>query len=98
MENSFRPPYYHRNTMSEFSFLLKGGFDTDPLPPQLQGMYNLANVMSAHGPTNDAFKKATTQELKPHRIDESNMGVMFESWYAAVPSSDCGVAHYLAVT
>ncbi|KAJ5958213.1 uncharacterized protein N7479_005363 [Penicillium vulpinum] len=80
-ENSFRPPRYHRNTMSEFIFLVKGSFGPEPMPAHLEGMFGLSNTMSAHGPSAATYDHATSEELVPQRIDEKNMGLMFESCY-----------------
>lgn len=80
MEDSFTPPYYHRNTVSEFSMLIRGVFDVAKLPPQLEGFCSLINTMSPHGPDKTAFEQATNSELKPAKVPEDNMGVMFESW------------------
>jgi homogentisate 1,2-dioxygenase len=64
MEKSYRPPSFHRNTMSEFGFLIQGGFDVTPLPPQLAGLFSLNNTMCAH---------------RAEKIPPGNLGVMFES-------------------
>lgn len=79
MEDSYRPPYFHRNTMSEFVFLIEGGFDVTTLPPQLSGLFALVNTMTAHGADDYSWKEAVTAELKPVKVPESHMGVMFES-------------------
>ncbi|KAK5562700.1 hypothetical protein LTR43_011693 [Exophiala xenobiotica] len=81
MEDSFRPPYFHRNTMTEFTFLIQGGFDVNPLPPPLHGMFALSNSMAAHGPDSASHKEAISVELKPVKVPENHMGVMFESRY-----------------
>ena len=82
-EDTFRPPSYHRNTMSEFMGLIsgsyiakeggKGGF-------QAAGA-SLHNPMSSHGPDNGAFEKASTEELTPKKVGEGSMAFMFESCY-----------------
>lgn len=85
MEDCFRPPYYHMNTMSEFIFLVEGGFDIAPLPKELHGMCSLTNTMVPHGPAPDAFKKAVAAKLEPFRIGDDNCGIMFESRYVRDP-------------
>lgn len=65
--------------MSEFSFLIQGGFDMKPLPPDLHGMFALTNTMAPHGADPTAYKEAVTADLKPFKIQPGNMGVMFES-------------------
>ncbi|GLI78307.1 hypothetical protein PoHVEF18_006618 [Penicillium ochrochloron] len=79
MEKSYRPPYFHRNTMSEFAFVIKGGFDVTPLPPQLEGLFLLSNTMCAHGADPESWKQATEKELVPEKIPPGNLGMMFES-------------------
>lgn len=79
MEKSYRPPYFHRNTMSEFAFVIQGGFDVTPLPPQLEGLFLLSNTMCAHGADPDSWKQATEKVLKPEKIPAGNLGMMFES-------------------
>ncbi|KAJ5455646.1 uncharacterized protein N7458_003910 [Penicillium daleae] len=81
MEKSYRPPYFHRNTMSEFAFLIQGGFDVTPLPPQLAGLFSLNNTMVAHGADPESWKQATEKVLQPQKIPPGNLGVMFESRY-----------------
>ncbi|KAL8742326.1 MAG: hypothetical protein Q9190_005178, partial [Brigantiaea leucoxantha] len=61
-ENTFRPPWYHRNTMSEFMGLIHGSYDAKAAG---QGGFqpagaSLHNVMSAHGPDSGTFGKAST--------------------------------------
>jgi homogentisate 1,2-dioxygenase len=79
MEKSYRLPYFHRNTMSEFAFVIKGGFDVTPLPPQLEGLFLLSNTMCAHGADPESWKQATEKELVPEKIPPGNLGMMFES-------------------
>ncbi|EKG18572.1 Homogentisate 12-dioxygenase [Macrophomina phaseolina MS6] len=81
MEDSFRQPRYHRNTMSEFVFLVKGSFDIEPMPAQLAGMFVLTNSMTAHGADSEAFERNTRKPLAPEKIDENNLGLMFESCF-----------------
>ncbi|KAF7193632.1 Homogentisate 1,2-dioxygenase [Pseudocercospora fuligena] len=79
MENSFRPPRYHRNIMTEFAFLLKGSFDATPMPAELAGFFMLQNPMTAHGPTSKSFQRAIAQEMVPERVSDESMGVLFET-------------------
>jgi homogentisate 1,2-dioxygenase len=81
MEESYRPPYYHRNTMSEFAFIVEGGFDVAPVPSFLNGLFVLTNSMTAHGADENGYKEAITEALKPVRVSDKHMGVMFESKY-----------------
>lgn len=84
-ENTFRPPYYHRNYMSEFMGLIYGQYDAKPDGFAPGGM-SLHNAMSAHGPDADAFKKGTEAELNPHYY-EKTLAFMFESNQVFIPTS-----------
>jgi homogentisate 1,2-dioxygenase len=78
-ENTFRPPYYHRNCMSEFMGLIYGNYDAkqDGFVP---GGASLHNAFSAHGPDLQTFEAASKAVLKPHKI-ENTLAFMFESRY-----------------
>ncbi|HZF76788.1 MAG TPA: homogentisate 1,2-dioxygenase [Acetobacteraceae bacterium] len=88
-ENTFRPPWYHMNVMSEFMGLILGQYDAKP-QGFVPGGFSLHNCMLPHGPDAEAFEKASTVELKPHKL-ENTMAFMFETFlpqrvttYAAV--------------
>jgi homogentisate 1,2-dioxygenase len=76
-EDTFRPPWYHRNIMSEFMGLVYGQYDAKPEGFKPGGM-SLHNSMVPHGPDADAFDKASRAELAPHKIDNT-LAFMFES-------------------
>ena len=63
-ENTFRPPWYHRNLMSEFMGLIYGVYDAKP-EGFVPGGMSLHNCMLPHGPDEQAFEHASTAELKP---------------------------------
>lgn len=77
-ENTFRPPYFHRNCMSEYMGLVYGVYDAKTAGGFQPGGGSLHNVYSAHGPDTDSFEKASAAELQPHYID-ATMAFMFES-------------------
>ena len=78
-EHTFRPPWYHRNIMSEFMGLIVGQYDAKP-EGFVPGGGSLHNMMSAHGPDADAYANATAADLKPvHLVD--TMAFMFETRY-----------------
>jgi len=85
MENTFRPPWFHRNLMSEFMGLVLGEYDAKPggFKP---GGASLHNCMVPHGPDEEAFDKATHADLKPHKLDNT-LAFMFESRYRFVPTN-----------
>lgn len=77
MEDSFRPPWYHRNLMSEFMGLVHGQYDAKPEGFKPGGM-SLHNAMVPHGPDAEAFERASHAELAPHKLDQT-LAFMFES-------------------
>lgn len=83
-EHTFRPPYYHRNMMSEFMGLIKGQYDAKEAG-FVPGGASLHNCMSPHGPEADVFEKASNAELEPTRY-ENTLAFMFESRYVIAPT------------
>ncbi|WP_326542109.1 homogentisate 1,2-dioxygenase [Pseudorhodoferax sp.] len=85
MEDTFRPPWYHRNLMSEFMGLVYGEYDAKPggFKP---GGASLHNAMVPHGPDEEAFEKASTVDLKPQKLDNT-LAFMFESRYRFIPTA-----------
>ena len=76
-ENTFRPPWYHRNIMSEFMGLIEGRYDAKE-EGFVPGGMSLHNMMLAHGPDAAGFEKASTVRLEPHKL-ENTMAFMFET-------------------
>jgi homogentisate 1,2-dioxygenase len=76
-EDTFRPPWYHRNTMSEFMGLVYGIYDAKP-EGFVPGGFSLHNQMMPHGPDNDAFERASRAVLQPVKL-ENTLAFMFES-------------------
>jgi len=85
MENTFRPPWYHRNLMSEFMGLIYGEYDAKTGGGFAPGGSSLHNCLSAHGPDADAFDKASSAALGPQKLDDT-MAFMFESRYLIQPT------------
>ncbi len=86
MENTFRPPWFHRNIASEFMGLIQGVYDAkaDGFSP---GGASLHNCMSPHGPDAGTFEKASTADLsEPTRIRDT-MAFMFETRRVIRPTS-----------
>ncbi|CAH1799036.1 unnamed protein product, partial [Owenia fusiformis] len=77
-DHTFRPPYYHRNCMSEFMGLIHGNYEAkeEGFRP---GGATLHSMMTPHGPDAKCFDMASTAELKPQRVAEGTMAFMFES-------------------
>jgi homogentisate 1,2-dioxygenase len=76
-ENTFRPPWYHRNIMSEFMGLVYGVYDAKP-EGFVPGGMSLHNQMLPHGPDADAFNHASSVELKPVKLSNT-LAFMFET-------------------
>lgn len=76
-ENTFRPPWFHRNVMSEYMGLVHGQYDAKA-EGFLPGGGSLHNCMSAHGPDVATFEKASHAELIPQKIDQT-LAFMFET-------------------
>ena len=76
-EHSFRPPWYHKNIMSEMMGNIYGQYDAKPQGFAPGGL-SLHNCMLPHGPDREAFEGASNGELKPHKLDNT-MSFMFET-------------------
>ena len=78
MQDTFRPPWFHRNIASEFMGLIHGAYDAkaDGFSP---GGVSLHNCMTGHGPDAETFDKASNADTtKPHYITDT-MAFMFET-------------------
>ncbi|VUC25557.1 unnamed protein product [Clonostachys rosea] len=80
-EDTFRPPWFHRNTMSEFMGLIDGEYDAKQGGGFQPGGASLHNTMSGHGPDRETFEMATTAELVPDKVGQGSMAFMFESCF-----------------
>ncbi|MDB6001549.1 MAG: homogentisate 1,2-dioxygenase [Rhizobacter sp.] len=83
-ENTFRPPWFHRNLMSEFMGLVYGQYDAKPEGFKPGGA-SLHNSMVPHGPDEEAFEKASNASLAPHKLD-GTLAFMFESRLRFIPT------------
>jgi len=83
-EHTFRPPWFHRNVMSEFMGLVHGAYDAKA-GGFLPGGASLHNCMSDHGPDLASWRAATDAVLAPHRID-GTLAFMFESRWVIRPT------------
>ncbi len=84
-EDTFRPPWFHRNVMSEAMGLIHGAYDAkaEGFAP---GGLSLHNLMAGHGPDLASWQGASHADLKPHKID-GTMAFMVESCWAYRPTS-----------
>ncbi len=76
-ENTFRPPWYHKNIMSELMGNIYGIYDAKP-EGFVPGGMSLHNMMLPHGPDKQAFEGASTAELGADKLDNT-MAFMFET-------------------
>jgi homogentisate 1,2-dioxygenase len=83
-ERTFRPPYFHRNVMSEFMGLIHGEYDAKQ-GGFLPGGASLHNSMSGHGPDRASYEKAVAAKLEPQYLG-GTLAFMFESRYAMEPT------------
>ncbi len=84
-EDTFRPPWFHRNLMSEFMGLVHGQYDAKA-EGFLPGGASLHNGMVPHGPDADAFDKASEARLEPRKLDDT-LAFMFESRWRFRPTA-----------
>jgi homogentisate 1,2-dioxygenase len=83
-EDTFRPPWFHRNVMSEAMGLIHGAYDAkaEGFAP---GGLSLHNLMSGHGPDLESWNKASQADLKPAKID-GTMAFMVETCWPYRPT------------
>ena len=88
-DNTFRPPWFHRNIMCEFMGLIHGIYDGkegEAGGTFAPGGYSIHNCMSGHGPDAKVVEKAMNADLKPQKL-ENTMAFMFESRYIFRPTA-----------
>src|SRR3954469_3897980 len=78
MQDTFRPPWFHRNIASEFMGLVHGAYDAkaEGFAP---GGASLHNSMSGHGPDAETFEKASRADLSKPDVIKDTMAFMFET-------------------
>ena len=78
MQDTFRPPWFHRNIASEFMGLVRGAYDAkaDGFVP---GGSSLHNCMTGHGPDAETFEKASTADISQPHVITDTMAFMFET-------------------
>jgi homogentisate 1,2-dioxygenase len=97
--NTFRPPYFHRNIMSEFMGLIEGTYDAKLDGGFVPGGSSIHNRFTPHGPDSSSTIAAMKAELTPKFLDNT-MSFMFESFMpwrvtAAALNSDKLQSNYL---
>ncbi|WP_374350767.1 homogentisate 1,2-dioxygenase [Thermomonas sp.] len=78
MQDTFRPPWFHRNIASEFMGLVRGVYDAkaDGFAP---GGCSLHNCMTGHGPDAATFEKASVADTRKPDYITDTMAIMFET-------------------
>ena len=75
--NTFRPPWYHRNTKTEFMGLIWGGYDAKKA--FLPGGASLHSCMTPHGPDSNSYDKAVADQCDKPTYFSSGLAFMFET-------------------
>lgn len=77
-QDTFRPPWFHRNIASEFMGLVHGAYDAkaEGFAP---GGCSLHNCMTGHGPDAATFEKASAADTARPDYIRDTMAFMFES-------------------
>lgn len=84
-EGTFRPPWFHRNVMSEYMGLVHGTYDAKEGGGFEPGGGSLHNCMSGHGPDLASYEHAVSSDLAPQKIDDT-LAFMFETRLAIAPT------------
>jgi homogentisate 1,2-dioxygenase len=83
-EDTFRPPWFHRNVMSEAMGLIHGAYDAKAVGFAPGGL-SLHNLMSGHGPDVESWRRASEAQLEPVKI-EGTMAFMVETCWPYRPT------------
>ena len=81
-EHTFRPPWFHRNIMSEYMGLIHGVYDAKA-EGFVPGGASLHNSFTSHGPDAETYAKASTVALAPQKVDDT-LAFMFETRWPVV--------------
>jgi homogentisate 1,2-dioxygenase len=76
-EDTFRPPFFHKNVMTEFMGMVYGTYEgkATGFPP---GAFSLHTSMTPHGPDKDTFESGSAEAMQPHKL-EATLAFMFET-------------------
>jgi homogentisate 1,2-dioxygenase len=83
-EHTFRPPWFHRNVMSELMGLIRGAYDAKA-EGFLPGGISIHNCLSGHGPDRATYERASREPLPPRKL-ENTLAFMWESRYIFRPT------------
>ncbi|OHE80366.1 MAG: homogentisate 1,2-dioxygenase [Lysobacterales bacterium GWF1_69_6] len=96
-QDTFRPPWFHRNIASEFMGLVHGAYDAKA-EGFVPGGSSLHNSMTGHGPDAATFDKATTADLSKPDVITDTMAFMFESRHVIRPTAQALAAGHRQAT
>jgi homogentisate 1,2-dioxygenase len=91
-ENTFRPPWFHRNIMSEYMGLVTGQYDAKA-EGFVPGGGSLHNTYASHGPDAGTYARASTAELAPQKLD-GTLAFMFETRWTILPTAQAMEASF----
>ncbi len=77
-QDTFRPPWFHRNIASEFMGLIHGAYDAKA-EGFVPGGCSIHNSMTGHGPDAATFDKASNADLSRPDVVTDTMAFMFET-------------------
>jgi len=77
-QDTFRPPWFHRNVASEFMGLITGAYDAKA-EGFVPGGASLHNCMSGHGPDAETFERASSADTAKPTYVKDTMAFMFET-------------------
>jgi homogentisate 1,2-dioxygenase len=84
-EDTFRPPWFHRNTMSEFMGLIRGTYDAKDGGGFEPGGASVHHQMNGHGHVAESHRRASAAGLKPVKLEDT-LAFMFESRWVIRPT------------
>lgn len=90
-QDTFRPPWFHRNIASEFMGLVHGVYDAKA-EGFMPGGCSLHNCMSGHGPDAATFARASAADLTKPDVIADTMAIMFETRAVIHPTAQAMAA------
>ncbi len=84
-QDTFRPPWFHRNVASEFMGLVHGAYDAKA-EGFVPGGASLHNSMIGHGPDAATFDKASSADISTPDVITGTMAFMFEARFVLRPT------------
>jgi len=91
-EDTFRPPWFHRNVMSEYLGLVRGEYDAKA-SGFVPGGGSLHNTLASHGPDAASYARASAADLAPQKLD-GTLAFMFESRWMILPTAQAMAASF----